>query len=255
MGQLVADSVDWLDRGILILGIASWLIAAAVTQIHRRRVREFFGGKFIRIVLPLRLLGGRRVVSEPDFLAASTLRLFLEKSKIDVEYSFVDPDGFVALNEGGTIVICGPKSSPIVAEAMATDPHLHFEKDDDHWHIRDSVNNKSFTSLMDSTGEKCDCAYIARSVRREGAAHTFISIAGIHAEGSAIASDFLASRRRIGRLQRKTKGQLFSLAISGEFTTDPLEIVSFHELAFYHRPDTGTTPPRGVIRSLPEPTE
>ena len=179
----------------------------------------------------------------------------MEKAKIEVEYSFVQPDGFVKLHDGATVVVCGPKSSHIVAQAMASDPHLHFEKGEDHWRIRDSVKNTLYQSLQDTTGENCDSAYVARSVRREGAETTFISIAGIHAEGSAIAAEHLASRRTIARLHKRTKGRLFSLALSGEFSKDPLEVVSSHELALHLRPEASPTPPRGVVSLLPDPTD
>ena len=135
---------------------------------------------------------------------------------------------------------------------MASDPHLHLEKGEDHWQIRDSVNHTVYQSLQDTTGEKCDCAYVARSVRREGAETTFISVAGIHAEGSAIAAAHLVSRRTMAKLHKRTKGRMFSLTLSGEFSTDPLEVVSSHELALHLRPDTEPTPPRGVVRPLPD---
>lgn len=161
-------------------------------------------------------------------------------------------------DEIGTSVGAGPDAPlrDIVAEAMTSRNSSPIPpRGGDHWRIRDSVKNTLYQSLQDTTGENCDSAYVARSVRRAGAETTFISIAGIHAEGSAIAAEHLASRRTIARLQKRTKRRLFSLALSGEFSKDPLEVVSSHELALHLRPEASPTPPRGVVSSLPDPTD
>jgi hypothetical protein len=78
-------------------------------------------------------------------------------------------------------VICGPRSSPMTAEALRSDPFLAFEPDDQgRWHIRTrSSEPVLFHSPMDAgTSSSSDVAYIGRI---DFGARTALLVAGVHA--------------------------------------------------------------------------
>lgn len=242
------DSLNWLSHAIAITSIVggawSWLRRRG----FRRRVQKFFGGSHVTIALPMRELENRRVVAEPDLIATSLLSEFLRKAGIHVELDYVNPDGSVDLTIDGLVVICGPKTSTMVYDAMQHDPTLTFHKKGGRWVISDTIKNQDYVSPIDDGDPASDTAYLARAVRREGSTQTFISIAGIHAQGSALAVSHLTNKRNFRALERATRGKLFSAAISGEFSDEPLRPVETHELAMHtHKPPV-TGPPSGVVK-------
>lgn len=176
------------------------------------------------IYLPLRHLEDRIVIDEADFTAAVELRRFLEKSRIRAEFNFVDINGRVDLTSSGLVVICGPKMSTDVSRAMSSDDKLVFEEQGDTWQIRDTVTGEVYSSPMDSGEQDGDIAYLARSVRRPGVTQTFISLAGVHAPGSAGAVHYLCNRKKLRRLHRLTRNKIFSAVIECEYLRNPLRI-------------------------------
>ncbi|MBS2965116.1 hypothetical protein KGA66_18815 [Actinocrinis puniceicyclus] len=92
------------------------------------------------------------------------------------------------------VIVCGPKTSPVTAAALAADPRLSFETvPDGCWTLTDRRTGQQFTSPSDDPErpEPADVAYLGRLPRpdRKG---TFLLIAGVHAIGSLGAATYLA---------------------------------------------------------------
>lgn len=216
----------WLSYLINIAVVGSWLYSQWARYLKRRTVRRFFGGDRLTVYLPIRDLDGRRAIAEPDFAAAVELAEFVGIAGVQSEFRFVEPDGSVDLTADALVVICGPKTSTVVEEAMATDPDLRFEQDAPDWVISDLHDQRRYRSPMDHGVPGGDVAYVARSLRRPGTERTFIAIAGIHAAGSAGAVHYFTNYRNLRQVHRRTSGnRLFSACIESEFRNDPLRVV------------------------------
>ena len=187
------------------------------------------------------------MVDEADFLAAVELRRFLTESGIDAEFRFVDTDGEVDLTAPGLVVICGPKMSSAVSAAILSDEQLAFEERGDSWHIREKTGNLLYRSPMDSGEGDGDVAYLARTVRRPGLTRTFISVAGIHAPGSAGAVHYLCNHKRLRRLHRRTKDKLFSAVIESDILRRPLRVTHSQLLSLKVGTAPQATPRSGVV--------
>lgn len=241
--------------------ISGWVITLWRRHLHRRTVKQFFGEDSLSIYLPLRHLEGRIVVDEADFIAAVELRRFLEKSRVQAEFNFVDINGKVDLTSSGLVVICGPKMSTAVLTAMSSDDKLVFEEQGDTWQIRDTVKGKVHRSPMDSGEQDGDIAYLARSVRRPGVTQTFISVAGVHAPGSAGAVHYLCNRKRLRQLHRLTRNKSFSAVIECEYLRNPLKITYSDIIALAiseiprPSPRPGTVHTATQIRRAGDPTD
>lgn len=224
--------------------IPGWIITLWRRHLHRKTVKQFFGESSLSIYLPLRHLEDRIVVDEADFTAAVELRRFLEKSRVQAEFNFVDINGKVDLTSSGLVVICGPKMSTAVSAAMSSDEKLVFEEQGGTWQIRDAVKGNVHRSPMDSGEQDGDIAYLARSVRRPGVTQTFISVAGVHAPGSAGAVHYLCNRKRLRRLHRLTRNKSFSAVIECEYLRNPLRITysNIIALAISERPRPSPRP-------------
>lgn len=227
-----ADLVDWIERvltiGTLLIALGRW--THRVNQRHV--VQSFFGGRTIKTYFPLRTLENRTVIAEADFLAAQHLAEFLSKYRIDVEFDYVAPDGIINLTQPGIIAICGPKSSPMIADALSHDDAIHFSQIDAGDYVLDNLKTgKRYSSMHDTAGTSADIGYLARNAITPGAKSTFISIAGVHAEGSVIIVRHLCSYRTIKTLHNKTKGKLFSSIIGGLYQCEPLKVTDTRLIA------------------------
>lgn len=85
----IDDALTWMSHVIAIVAPISASYSFASRRGYRRRVRNFFGGSRVTIVLPMCLLEGRRVVAEPDFAAASLLESFLRDTHSEVSFDYV----------------------------------------------------------------------------------------------------------------------------------------------------------------------
>lgn len=246
------EILDWLAYVVSLYAIPGWIITIWRRHLHRKTVREFFGGRSLSIYLTLRYMDGRQVVDEADFIAAVELRKFLERSRVQAEFSFVDTDGKVNLASSGLVVICGPKMSTDVSTAMSADKVLVFEERGGTWQIRDTIEGKTYRSPMDSGEQDGDIAYLARSVRRSGVTQTFISVAGVHAPGSAGAVQYLCNRRRLRRLHRLTRGRLFSAVIECDYERRPLRVTHSDLITLKIGTEPRRAPRPGTVHD-PEP--
>ncbi|MBI9001587.1 hypothetical protein M0E87_12340 [Corynebacterium sp. CCM 9185] len=152
---------------------------------------------------------------------------------MEVNFKFISPDGRIDFTDPGIVAICGPKSSKIVASALARDTALSFENDGMIYGIRDYVDSRVWKSRRDVENENSDIGYLARNETGPGSGNRFLSIAGIHAEGSAIIVEHLCNYKRIREIHKKTKGSLFSSVIGGTYQRNPLSI-EFSQLLTLH---------------------
>ena len=115
------------------------------------------------------------------------------------------------------VAICGPKSSPTVAELLTNAPVLHFAVDDQRWTIKDRTTGDQWESPMDDeTPRPVDVGYIGR-IPFDAKRKVFV-IAGVHAIGSLGAVHFL--RSHLPKLYEKVAVSDFSMIVRSEHGDD-----------------------------------
>lgn len=234
-----------------VIAVAGWGAGVWRRLAHRRTVRRFFGGDDLTVYLPLRSLGGRLVVDEADFQASVKLVREVIGPGVETRFRFVTPEGDADLGSDGLVVICGPKSSRDVARVMESDPRLRFAEEDGVFTIRDLEHDRIYCSPIDMGEPHGDIGYLARGVRRSGVTSTFVSIAGVHAPGSAGVVHWLSDRRNLRRLYRKTRNRLFSSVIECDLSTGPMRIASSRMLVLHVGERPAAAPRPGVVVDKP----
>ena len=222
----IAWWLDWVVRLVNVATLGVGLVTFATVAHHRRVVRRFFGSRSIEVCVPARRLSGRVAVDEADLLALQTLTAFLTRYRVKVRNRFIAPDGTFPLSGDGQVVVCGPKSSQIIARAMASDPSSCFAQDGDSWVLQDVQEGRSHPSPMDGEQTDADMAYIGRVHRAGRPDQRFLAVAGLHAPGSAVAVDHLCDYRVVRELDRLYRGSAFSAIVTGEFRRDPLQVLT-----------------------------
>lgn len=186
--------------------------------------RELFGVGPLTLAMPTRLLGGRPqpVVAVEDATAAEHMTALLESLAFVVTPYRIPANGEWE-PPADAVAICGPKSSHVTAEAIASDPHLTFEEDaQGRWPLL-GPDGTAFTSPMDLGDPDSDYAYVGRLPYR---GRSIFVIAGIHAQGSVGAVDYLA--QHAAELHQAVGGEHFSMVVSSRFdngTTTATETV------------------------------
>lgn len=215
---------DAVERAADELGLSYSAVAARIglskgriTQIRQSAPpaeRGFFGVGPLTVAVPLRAMPDRPsgVIAHEDALALERLTGLLTALQFQVRTLHIPPDG-VWRPPPEAIAICGPKSSDVTAEAIASDPHLTFDHGPEgHWSIRDKTSDDEVKSPMDEGIDSEDVAYVGR-LRYQG--HLLFVIAGIHALGSLGAVDYLTANLRT---LYATVGQApFSLVVRSTF--------------------------------------
>lgn len=196
-----------------------------------------FGGKQVTTYFPLRVLDGRTAIVEADFEAAHKLAAFLARFQVEVNFKFIEPGGRIDFTDPGLVAICGPKSSPVVADALRRDTAASFAKDDYGYVLQDHIKGRIFRSRRDVHNEKSDIGYFARNETGPGSGHRYLSIAGIHAEGSAVVVKYLCEYKNLRSLHKQTKRALFSAVVGGTYQTEPLSVEGTRLLTLHLRPD------------------
>lgn len=209
------------ERGTTYSAVAEelGLTRGRVTQIRQSAPpaeRAFFGVGPVTVAIPLRDVPGRAlpVISSEDTLAYERLAALLKDLSFDVERYGIPTSGQWEPPPGDLVAICGPKSSPVTAAAIESDPFLSFEQDDGgRWTIHDRSTDETYTSPMDDpTGERwADVAYLGRL---PGKHQDMVIIAGVHALGSVGAVDYLT--RHLTDLYAQVDTERFSVAIGSE---------------------------------------
>src|SRR5690606_7014332 len=131
------------------------------------------------------------VVAQEDLAAYEHLRTLAQSMGLDTRYEVIPSNGMLNLNREGLIVICGPRLSPLIAQVLASDTNLTFEKDDARWPLVGHVAGRVSRPAMDA-GEPGEYAYVGRLPRLDGHG-TCLYIAGSHAVGAAGVVHYLAN--------------------------------------------------------------
>ncbi|MDP8929992.1 MAG: helix-turn-helix transcriptional regulator [Actinomycetota bacterium] len=206
------------------VGAGSWSLRRSL----RRTAGALFGSSPVTIALPLRLMGaGRELLAHEDFEAGERLATFLRGLGIDVSLTKVSPSGEIDLSAEGLIAICGPKSSPVIAEQFDNDPHFGFLPDRfERWRIIERATGNEILSPLDRAAPTDqDLAYVGRLPRPDRSG-TFLLIAGIHAIGSLGAVHFLTQAHNLKEVHRAVGEARFSMVVSCAFQRLPLTITS-----------------------------
>jgi hypothetical protein len=206
------------ERGLSFSSIAAelGLTRGRITQIRQTAPpaeRAFFGVGPVTVAVPLRELPGRAlpVISSEDARAAEQLTRLLQELAFQTEQFRIPPDGILQ-PKGDTVAICGPKSSPVTAAAIESDPFLMFEPDEaGKWTIREREGTRVYESPMDEPdgSDWSDVAYVGRLAAPGGG--TFLVVAGVHALGSVGAIDYLT--RNLPELYAQVGTQRFSTVV------------------------------------------
>lgn len=217
---------DAIDRAATELGMTYSAVAAAVgvskgrvTQIRHSAPpteRAFFGVGPVTVAIPERMMPGRAlpVISSEDALTAEVLTGLLQGLSFQVRSVRVPATGRWQPPPGDVVAICGPKSSPTIAEVLAADPLLDFAPDDaGHWRIRDRDTGLVWGSGMDEDPPRAeDVAYLGR-VSHQG--RTLLVVAGVHAIGSLGALTWLAEHLR--QTHQTVGAQPFSMVVRSTY--------------------------------------
>ncbi len=173
------------------------------------------------------------VVAQEDFQAYEHLRELANTLGLDTRYEVIQPPGIVNLNRPDLVVICGPRLSPLVAQVLASDRHLGFERDQQGWYLVDHTAGAVYRSPMDA-GEPGDYAYLGRLPRPDGRS-TFLYLAGIHASGAAGAIHYL--KGHLAEVYAEVRTRRFSTLIACQYDPATLEIAASKQLTPLYRPE------------------
>ncbi len=201
----------FLGRGAESEGSALAPEAADAAGIGQRE-RFLLGDGNLTIAVPKRP-GERDLVATEDSATAQHLVDIAHSMRLTASVEYIPTSGLINLNREALIVVCGPKSSPVTALAIARDPRLAFEvSSQGRWELEDRDSGQRYRSPMDETDtpQPGDLAYLGRLPRPDGAG-TFMLIAGVHAIGSLGASRYLARHLRF--LHAATQGRPFSMVV------------------------------------------
>lgn len=179
-----------------------------ITQSAPPAERALFGVGPVTVALPLRPGGSRSlpVIASEDVLAFDGLVRYLRELLLTVEQERIPIDG-VWTPRGDVVAICGPKSSPVSATALAYDPLLDFRPEPDgRWVITDRTDGTRYVSPLDDGQRDRDIAYVGRVPVAGG---TMLLIAGVHALGSVGAVDYLVGHA--AELYRTVGDGMFSM--------------------------------------------
>jgi hypothetical protein len=154
------------------------------------------------------------VVASEDVNARDDLSALLAELVFHVYPDEIDPRKRWRPGGDELIAICGPKSSPTIAELLADDPLLDFSEDEHgRWGITDRITGQRHESPMDDDQPaNGDVAYLGRV--NFDKKRNLLLIAGVHAIGSVGAVHYL--RRNLDRLYDKVGTANFSMVIASE---------------------------------------
>lgn len=185
-----------------------------VTQIRSgapSRERAFFGVGPVYVGVPLREGTDDRMrsyIDAADLATQADTETLLATLVLGAEPFSIPPDATTPPS-GDVVVICGPKSAPIGAELMATDPRLGMVREDGRWWIIDKRTRERFGSpRADDPPRPADIGYLSR--RQEGG-RVIVHVAGIQSPGSRGVIHYLA--HNLAELHAATKETSFSLAV------------------------------------------
>jgi hypothetical protein len=179
--------------------------------------RAFLGAGRLTVAIGGKQEAGRLdpgdVISAETFRAYNLLADLARSVGLDAMYEVVPPPGHVHLNRPNLIVMTSPRLLPFLGQVMEADPHLRFRVDDSGWFLSTADGSQEFRSPRDN-GENFDYGYLGRLPRPDGKG-TFLYLAGIHAQGTLGAAQYLADN--LPTLYKGLKMHRFSVVVKAEF--------------------------------------
>jgi hypothetical protein len=138
---------------------------------------------------------------------------------LEPSFESIPIGGEIDLNRPNLVVISGPRISEHVAQVLAQDPALQFERaSDGRWTLVDRTTGTAYRSGQDQEPPRSwDVAYLGRLPRpdRQGSMLVFT---GIHPPGSLGVVQLLCTR--IGELYNEVKTGHFSVLVGTEYDPD-----------------------------------
>lgn len=220
LARLRRESIEEAHReqGLTYTEIAAALgiTKGRVTQIRAGappRERAFFGVGPIHVGVPLREGTDDRMrsyVDAADLATQEDTTMLLATLALAVEPYSIPPDTTTA-PDGDVVVICGPKSAPIGASLLASDPRLAMVREDRWWIVNQDTGERVGSPLADDPPTQADLGYLSR--RRDGD-RVIVHVAGIRSPGSRGVLHYLA--RHLPELWADTGDIAFSAVIRCE---------------------------------------
>jgi Sigma-70, region 4 len=188
----------------------------------------FLGVGQVIILTPLKkeAIKARPVVAIEDVAGSQRLGELARSLGLEPSFDHIQANGDVDLNRSNLVVICGPRISKAVAEVLAFDQKLQFERAaDGPWTLADRQTGLSYRSGQDqTTPANTDVAYLGRLPRpdRQG---SLIVFTGIHPQGSLGVVKLLIDR--LNELYAQVKTDNFSALVGTTYdpdTHEPLDV-------------------------------
>jgi hypothetical protein len=219
------------DRGLSFAEIAeqAGLTRGRIHQIRHQGPRPegaFLGSGAVIIATPLKqeAIKARPVVAIEDVHATQRLSDLARSLRLEPTSETIPVGGRFDLNRPNLVVISGPRISTSIAQVLAQDPVLQFERAaDGPWTLVDRRSGEVFRSGQDSDPPRnSDVAYLGRLPRLDGRG-SLIVFTGIHPQGSLGVVDLLCNR--IGELYEEVGTDNFSMLIGTEYDPSSQEPV------------------------------
>jgi hypothetical protein len=160
---------------------------------------------------------GNPVVADTTITAVDKLRNLATSYDLEVARETTPASGLIDLNRPNLVVLIGPRSSMLIAQAVSADPVIKWRPDkNDDWYITDARTGSEYHSDFDSsadpgTGWPRTCyAHVGR-VRRPDSQGSWLCLAGEHAPGVAGAAELFC--RDIAALWEQVRRNLWSAVV------------------------------------------
>ncbi|MCW3815706.1 sigma-70 family RNA polymerase sigma factor [Micromonospora sp. DR5-3] len=217
------------DKGMSFADIAQQ-VGLSRGRIHQIRHAgpapegAFLGQGTVTISTPLKqeAIRSRPVVAIEDMTGAQRLGDLARSLGLEPSFESIPIGGEIDLNRPNQVVISGPRISEHIAQVLAQDPVLQFERaSDGPWTLVDRTTGTVYRSGQDQTPPRSwDVAYLGRLPRpdRQG---SLIVFTGIHPPGSLGVVHLLCTR--ISELYNEVKTGHFSVLVGTEYDPDTHE--------------------------------
>ncbi|MEV0330872.1 sigma-70 family RNA polymerase sigma factor [Micromonospora echinospora] len=199
----------------------------------------FFGSGRVVVATPLKeeAIRGRPVVAIEDVAAAQRLGELARSLGLEPSFEHIPAGGAIDLNRPNLVVICGPRISEPVAQVLAQDPVLRFERvSEGPWTLVDRETGVVYRSGQDQDPPVAsDVAYLGRLPRPDGRG-SLIVLTGIHPPGSLGVIHLICTR--LTELFAEVDTANFSVLIGTEYepeTNEPREVTIL--TPFYRLPE------------------
>ncbi|MFE5909687.1 sigma-70 family RNA polymerase sigma factor [Streptomyces wedmorensis] len=230
------ESIAWLrDHGHSMADVAKMMgvSRARVAQLRDAGPppeRAFLGTEHAQVLVPMRP-GERDYVALEDSSTGQKLLALAHRLQLDGDLGYIPTSGEIDLNRDDLMVVCGPKTSPVTAEALGKDPRLTFEiLPDGRWALTERDGGTVHTSPTDDpeAPSPTDIAYLGRLPRPDGQGN-FLLIAGVHAVGSLGVAHFLSEN--VTDLYKQLGTAPFSMVIAADYDPTTKTISSSRALS------------------------